>query len=222
MFAILLTDKMDGLYAIILSFPTIIFTVFLLVTVIYWLISFLGVVDIDALDVDADISGDNSSGVNGIAGLAMKLGLNGVPLPIIVTLITLIGWFVSYYATFFLFKFLPDLILISFVARLGILLVSLWSAIFLTARIIRPLRTFFKQAEQEVEKNIVGQLAIVRTGRVDGEFGEAAVEDGGAGLLVKIRPYKNETFKRGDRVILLEYHQEENIYKVISEEEFKH
>lgn len=219
MFAILLTDKMDGFYSIIVSFPTIIFTVLLIVCVFYWLISFLGLVDIDALDLDADTGSDSSGGVNTVAGLAMKLGLNGVPLPIVVTFISLIAWFVSYYATYFASKYLPDLI--ELVARVGIFVISLWVAVLLTARIIRPLRAFFKQAEQDTEKKIIGQLAIVRTGRVDENFGEATVADGGAGLMVKVRPYKNETFKRGDRVILLEYLEELNIYKIISEADFK-
>jgi hypothetical protein len=51
-------------------------------------------------------------------------------------------------------------------------------------------------------------------------FGEATVEDGGAGLIVKVRAFKDEVFARGDKVVLLEYIEAENIYKVISEQEF--
>lgn len=219
MFAVLLTDKMDGFYAIVTSFPTVIFTVMLLVSIFYWLISFLGVIDFDALDVDAaaDSAGDGT-GINGIAGLAMKLGLNGVPLPIIVSLISGIGWLFSYYSVYFLAKLLP----VALMYLVGILIFSaaLYLATLLTAQIIKPLRKLFKQADQFIEHNIVGQVAIVRTGRVDQKFGEASVADGGAGLVVKVRAYKDEVFKRGDRVVLLEYVNSENHYKIIAESEF--
>ncbi len=216
MFAILLTDKMDGFYAIVTSFPTVIFSILLIVAIFYWLVAIFGVVDFDVLDVGD--AGDSGHGVNGIAGLAMRLGLNGVPLPIIVTLIALIGWFLCYYSVHFIYPFVPGVFEI--IAGAGIFIGASYVSIMLTAQIIKPLRSFFKQADQQVEKTIIGQVAVVRTGRVDKSFGEATVEDGGAGLVVKVRSYKDEDFSRGDRVVLLEYVASENIYKIISESEF--
>ncbi len=217
MFAILFTDKMDGFYAIITSFPTVIFTVMLLVSIFYWLISFLGVLDFDVLDADVG-DGVDAGANNGIAGLAMRLGLNGVPMPIIVSLISGIGWFISYYSVYFVSRLLPTTLV--YVIGIGIFIFSLYVAVRLTAIIIKPLRKLFKQADQYIERSIVGSVATVRTGRVDEKFGEASVEDGGAGLVVKVRPYKNEEFKRGDRVVLLEYIKEQGFYKIIHESEF--
>ena len=34
-------------------------------------------------------------------------------------------------------------------------------------------------------KHIIGQVAVVRSSRVDERFGEATMEDGGAGVAVK-------------------------------------
>ncbi len=215
MFTILLTDKMDGFYSIVTSFPTVIFSVFLIVSVFYWLISFLGVIDIDVLDTDIS---DGDVGVNGVAGLAMKLGLNGVPLPIIVSLISTTGWLFSYYIVYFGFPFVPDFFE-PFVG-IAVFIAALYAAIIVTAQVIKPLRKLFKLADQHIEKTIVGQVGIVRTGRVDKKFGEARVEDGGAGLLVKVRSYKDEVFERGDRIVLLEYVESKNIYKVVSESDF--
>ncbi len=215
MFAILLTDKMDGFYSIVTSFPTVIFSVFLIVSIFYWLISFLGVVDIDVLDTDL---ADGDVGGNGVAGLAMKLGLNGVPLPIIISLVSATGWFFSYYIVYFAFPFVPDFFE-PFVG-IAVFLAALYAAIVVTSQVIKPLRKLFKQADQHIEKTIVGQIGVVRTGRVDKDFGEATVEDGGAGLLVKVRSYKDEVFERGDRIVLLEYVESKNIYKVVSESDF--
>lgn len=215
MFAILLSDKMDGFYSIVTSFPTVIFSVFLIVSIFYWLISFLGVIDIDVLDAS-----DGDMGVNGVAGLAMKLGLNGVPLPIIISLVSVSAWFISYYTVHFAYPFIPGFY--EPFAGVTVFVLSLYIATLVTAQVIKPLRKLFKQADQYIEKSIVGQVAIVRTGRVDKSFGEANVEDGGAGLIVKVRSYKDEVFARGDKVVLLEYLESENIYKIISESDFSH
>ncbi|GAB1264219.1 hypothetical protein NBRC116493_10710 [Aurantivibrio infirmus] len=226
MFAIFLTEAMDPFYQNVTSFPTVFFSFFLILCFMYGCLAVLGLVDLDFLNFDipeADLdidAGDNLSNLNVLSGLLVKLKLNGIPIPFVIFLITLIGWFICYYAVYFIFPFVPDGI-IEFLVGIPILIGTLYAAAFITALIAKPLRPMFKAADQQVEKNIVGQIAVVRTTRVDGGFGEASVEDGGAGLIVKVRSYSDEVFARGDRVALIEYVKEEHVYKVISESEFK-
>ena len=226
MFAILLSDAMDPFYENITSFPTVIFSFFLILSFFYWIIAVLGLIDFDFLDfdipdVDADMgTGDGVDNVGVLAGLLMKLGLNGVPFPIVFSILSIIGWFICYYVVHFLFPFVPG-DLLEFIVGIPVFIGVLYVSTLITAQCIKPLRSIFQAANQEVQKNIVGKLAIVRTNRVDKTFGEANVEDGGAGLIVKVRSFKDEEFKRGDRVVLLEYSEEENSYKVISEDDFK-
>ena len=225
MFAIFLTEAMDPFYQNVTSFPTLIFTILLLLCIFYWLLAVLGVVDLDFLDIDvpdadADLStGEDISGAGVLGGLLLKLGLNGVPFPIVFTLVSLFGWFISYYVVHFTFAYVPG-DLLKFLVGIPVLIGSLYISAVITGLIIKPLRPIFKSANQQVEKVIVGQIAVVRTARVDKSFGEATVEDGGAGLIVKVRSYNEESFKRGDRVALLEYLPNENVYRVISEAEF--
>jgi hypothetical protein len=47
------------------------------------------------------------------------------------------------------------------------------------------------------------------------------LEDGGAGLILRVRADEALGFKRGDRVVLLEYLAAEHAYRVITEEEFR-
>jgi len=223
MFAIFFTDAMDPFYLNITSFPTVVFTLLLLFCIFFWLFAVVGVVDLDFLDFDipnTDTSvNDGLSGAGLLGGLLMRFKLDGVPIPIIVTLISLIGWFISYYIVHFLFEYLP-FDWLRYVVGLAVLTASLYVSAVLTGFIIRPLRSIFESADQEVQKKIVGQIAIVRTSRVDKTFGEAKVDDGGAGLIVKIRSYSEDVFNSGDRVVLLEYDEDKNIYRVISESEF--
>jgi len=231
-FAILLTEAMNPFYQNISSFPTVFFTFFLALTTLYWLVAVLGLISIDILDFDfldiegADVSGDLDMGeatdltnANVLAGLMLRLGLNGVPVTIIISLISLFGWILSYYSVYLLFSLVPDGIL-QYLAGIPILLVSLYVAAMITAFVIKPLRPLFKKAHQTTEKYVLGQVAIVRTSRVDESFGEAVMADGGAGLILKIRSSSDSHFKKGDKVVLFEYVKETNVYRVISEQEF--
>ncbi|ROS01801.1 hypothetical protein EDC56_2249 [Sinobacterium caligoides] len=227
MFAILLTEGMDPFYQNIASFPTVFFTFFLLMSALYWLVAVLGFVDLDILDIDIpDADGElgvnstsNLTNLDTLAGLMLRYGLNGVPVTIILSIMTLCGWLICYYMVHFLFQFVEPGFF-RYMAGLPVLAFSLYVSVQLTAFIIKPLRPLFNKSQQQTVKYILGQSAIVRTSRVDGEFGEAVLEDGGAGLILKVRTRGGERFTKGDRVVLLEYSKERNSYSVISEEEF--
>ena len=225
MFAIFFSDVMDPFYKNVVSFPTVVFTVCIVFCLFYWLIAVLGLIDFDFLDFDipdGDVDFGPDSGVDNVgvlAGLLMKLGLVGVPFPIVFSILSIIGWFISYYAVYFIFPWIPEGPL-QFLAGIPMLLVTLYLTALITGKIIKPLRPVFQATNQEVQKQIIGKEAVVRTSRVDANFGEATVEDGGAGLIVKVRSFRDETFQRGDTVVLLEYIETENVYKVIAKNEF--
>lgn len=224
MFAIFLTEGMNPFYQNIASFPTLIFTFFLAITVLYWLIAILGLVDMDILDFDLDTDLDlnpESTATNPdvLAGLMLRFGLTGVPVTIIVSLISLLGWLLCYYLAHFLLPLVEPGVF-RYLLGLPILLASLYIAVMITAVLIKPLRPLFLKAQQQTVKQLLGQVAIVRTSRVDSGFGEAVLEDGGAGLILKVRATDQQQFKKGDRVVLLEHLQQENVYRVVSEREF--
>jgi membrane protein implicated in regulation of membrane protease activity len=226
MFAILLSKNMDPFYHNIASFPTVFFTFFLALTVLYWLVAILGLIDIDFLDFDVpdhsglDFNTDHTfSATDALAGLMMRLGLNGVPVTIIISFISLFGWIFSYFIVYFLFGMIPDGWL-HYLAGIPVILVSLYIASYLTAWVIRSLRPLFKKSQQQTEKLILGQKAKVRSSRVDEGFGEAIVEDGGAGLILKVRAEPGKQFQKGDFVVVLEKIDDKGIYLVISEEDF--
>ena len=142
----------------------------------------------------------------------LRFGLQGVPVTVIISFISLFGWLLSYYIVHFLFGIVPDGLL-RFLAGIPVLLGTLYMSVMITSVVVKPIRPLFKKAQQQTVKYVLGQSAIVRTSRVDAEFGEAVLEDGGAGLILKVRATGDETFVRGDRVVLLE-HIKEKIYTV--------
>ena len=224
MFAVLLSDGMDPFYQNISSFPTLIYTVLLVVCVIYWAGAVLGFIDLDIIDLDLD-SFDTSGGDSThatpdvLAGLMLRFGLNGVPVTVSISIVVLIGWLLCYYAVHFLFPLVPGRFL-EFMVGIPVFLGSLYISARIAGVLIRPLRPLFQKATQETLKHVLGQTAVVRTSRVDNDFGEATLEDGGAGLILKVRTTGDDRFTKGDRVELYEHLDEQNVYRVISEEEF--
>ncbi|MEL7311904.1 MAG: DUF1449 domain-containing protein [Pseudomonadota bacterium] len=223
MFAILLSEKMDPFYQNISSFPTVLFTILLVLCVLFWAGAVLGFVDLDILDIDTDLGDLNSdsshTGPDVLAGLLLRLGLTGVPVTVSLSILVLFGWIICYYAVFLINPIVPGRLL-EVLVGIPIFVGSVYVAALITAQLIKPLRPLFEKATQETHKQLLGQVAIVRTSRVDRDFGEATVEDGGAGLILKVRTTGSDTFKRGDRVVLIERIDDASMYRVVSEDEF--
>ena len=212
---------MDNLTVNILAYPVLPYTLLTGLVFIYWLVAALGFLDIDVLDIespDGDLDGDS---FDALAGLLMKLGLNGVPLTLVITFISLYGFIAVAVPSMFLEVFMVGNITKLLIGT-PLLIAVTYVAIKLTSISIIPLRKFFKKMEVYTEKKLIGQVCTVRTSKVTQEFGEATFNDGGAGLILKIRAPEEKGFKNGDTVILLEYLEHDDAYRVVSEDDFKY
>jgi hypothetical protein len=192
------------------------------------LIAIVGLIDLDVLDIDVpDVEGELSATKTDLtagdvfAGWLLKFGLNGVPLTIIISIMSLMGWLACYFIVHFFFGSVPEGIL-RYLVGLPVLAGCLYFSAISTAVLIKPLRSIFKNATANSATDVLGQTAVVRSLRVDNAFGEVFLADGGAGLILKVRTWGTESFKKGDKVVLLEYLEAEYVYRVISEEEFRH
>lgn len=218
---------METFIRITASFPTVIFTFLVFLSILFWLSSFMGLIDVDALDVDVpEIDGqmalnsdEGDSLGEAFAGLLTKLGLNGVPVTIVITLMGFFGYLGSYYMAY-ISEFVLGIGITKWILSIPIFLVALYFSVRLTALMIRPIRKFYIKVSQNINKKILGQTALVRSLKLDFSYGEVIFDDGGAGLILKAKAKGNEVFGKGDRVVLLEHVSEGNFYYVISEKEF--
>ena len=196
-------------------YPTIIFTGLVMFVTLYWVVSLLGMADMDTVELGesgGEVADLSSTGF--FTGLMLKFGLYGVPLIIILSLISLIGWLLSYLYTSFLHQYFDSGILYYLFgtgALVFVLVVSMW----LTGLIISPIRKNIAKIPKRNSSNNVGKIAVVRTLSVTDKHGEAVLNDGGAGLILKIRSDMSENqLKQGDKVVLVEYLDDTNTYRV--------
>lgn len=200
-------------------YPTIIFTGLVMFVTLYWVVSLLGMADMDSVDfgesgADIDVSTLSSTGF--FTGLMLKFGLYGVPLIIILSLVSLIGWLLSYLYTSFLHQYF-DSGLLYYLFGTGALIFVLVMSMWLTGIIISPIRKNIAKMPKRNASSNIGKIAVVRTLSVTDKHGEAELNDGGAGLILKIRSDNNDSLlKQGDRVLLVEYLDEANTYSVVA------
>lgn len=222
---------MELFFSTIASFPTVIYTFLVFVAIIFWGVAALGLLDIDVLDFgSADTAGMDSgdisdaSDVHGgwFAGFLMKLGLDTVPVTIVLTVFFLVGWVLSYIIQILIFSIPLGILRIP--VGIVIFLVTLFPSAYATGWLCKPLRRLFKKLNEQQSavsaKSLIGQVAVVRSGKVTETFGEAIYDDKAAGLHLRIRADESLGLTRSDRVVLIEY-LENGAYRVVSEDEFK-
>jgi hypothetical protein len=71
------------------------------------------------------------------------------------------------------------------------------------------------------QRPMLGRHAEVRSPEITRTHGQVWLDDGGAGLILQARAEKSGQFVRGDHVVLIEYLEQQNAYRVISGEEFE-
>ncbi|PYC36200.1 OB-fold-containig protein [Pseudomonas protegens] len=204
----------------VLSFPTVLFSFMLCLAVIYWAVVAMGMLEVDLLDFEADSLLEGAHATEGLAGLLIKFKLNGVPVTLVLTLLMFFSWSLTYFAELYVLSHLP-LGWLRYPLGLLLAVVALFLAAPISAAICRPLRPLFHKMEATSSQSVLGQTAVVRSGRVTLEHGEAVLENGGAGLILRVRADEARAFKRGDRVVLLEYLEAQHAYRVITEDEFR-
>jgi hypothetical protein len=202
-----------------LTLPTLLYSIALAVCVLYWLLAATGLVDADGPEglFGGDAEGDGDA--SGVAAMLAKLGLAGVPVMIVLTVLALVGWLGTYFVQLLMLQHLPPMLRV--VAGLAIALLMLVPGAFATSLLLRPLSRLLLRLRPPAEPSILGRTAIVSTPSVAGDYGQATMDDGGAGLILQIRHSDPDRFKRGDRVVLIEYLQQQHAYRVISEEQFQ-
>lgn len=206
--------------AVALTFPTVLFGMLLGVAMLYWLLAATGLVQIDVLDGLLDGGGESFSGeAGGVTGPLMRFGLGGVPATLALTVLLLFAWLLSYFGTVWVLQgSVIGVFTLGWGTRLAILAGALVGALPLTALSLRPARRFFARLQPVPQASLLGRTGVVRSPALTDTQGTVSIEDGGAGLVLQARDATGR-FRRGDRVVLTEYLQVLNAYRVAAQDE---
>ncbi|MES9993417.1 MAG: hypothetical protein ABW098_15815 [Candidatus Thiodiazotropha sp.] len=216
---------MDSFTDVISSYPTSVYTVVLGIMLVFWIFAILGMFDIDILPGDAgddvfdgDIEFDAE--MPGFIGLLHTLGLTGVPLTLVISIIALLGFILSYFASIWILLPLGS-DLLRYLIGTAILAASCAVAIPITAQAIKPMKPLFVKHYAPSKRDYIGHPCVVTSSTVNSEFGIGTVETRGAPLQIDIRTQAGEVYAKGETLRIAEYDPAKDSFEVISEEKFQ-
>ena len=200
-----------------LTFPTVLYSGLLSIVTLYWIFSIIGFFDIDVLDINTELDMEAEGDISFLGQFLSKFKLDGVPLTISLSLIILFSWVLCFLVTYWFSSQIPQEWL-RVIVGLWIIVLAPFITVPIVFIIIAPLKPLFTQQQECSAKDIIGQVAIVRSSKVTANFGEASFDNGGASLILKIRTTQSNKLKRGDQVILKKYNIEKHSYFVIAKQ----
>lgn len=181
---------MGDLVGAAFGFPAVLFTFALVVVVGYWALVIVGGLGVDSLDSDggADASGALSA-----------IGLGGVPASVTLSVLIAVAWFGSFTGS----AALPQ---DNFLTDVGILVGALIIAWLATKLLSIPLKRMFPDEKLPTRSDFLGQVCVIRTGRVDAKFGQAEVTaDDGSSALVQVRQTGEYELGAGENALIYDY-----------------
>lgn len=217
---------MTEFLSIILTFPTLLYTGLLGFTLLYWLVSIMGLADFDFegedLDVDSFEVAENLENVDGSdvvdsSGFLSKFKLDGIPLTISISFVIFLSWIISFLVVYYYQEEVTDG-WVKILVGVWVVILAPFVAAPIVGVLLSPLRPLFEKMKQDSEgrkaNSLVGKKAVVRTSKVTMSFGDADITSDGASLILKIRAKEPNVLRRGDKVIITQYYPKENIYMV--------
>lgn len=151
-------------------------------------------------------------GASFLGTLFLTLKLRNVPMTLVLSMWLLFSWTATSLLQASLLPkmtFAPPWVSGSLLA-LGALVVSLP----LTSVFVRPLGRLLKVEKPTSKKAIIGKIVKIDTTRVDADFGSAKAEDGGAGLIIRVRCDSENTLTRGSKALVVSYDPKRDAYEV--------
>ena len=185
---------MGDFVAAALSFPAVLFTFLLLVVIGYWVAVLIGSLDTDSLDFDD------------AAGALGALGLGGVPVAVVLSVLIALSWFFS----------LVGGVLLGGALFAVVVLLGALAAAWLCARLlVLGLRRVLPAGAEPSRVDFVGKLCVIRTGRVDADFGQAEVTAAdGSSAVIQVRQPGNDPLAAGDSALIFDFDAEREFFWV--------
>lgn len=216
---------MNELIQIAFHPSNLLYTILLMVVLVYWLTVFLGLLDLEFLDIDMDLDidvdmdldvdldldvdadmdldSDTDVDVNGgswfLKGMSF-FNLGKIPFMVFLSFLSLSMWAIAMFATEAFSSILPWIGLI-------ILLPNFLVSLFITKVVTWPMLPIFKALNKEASTNkeLVGKVAILKMDAYPSKRSQAELQANGHTFLLNVRSEDENILKKGTKVLLVEY-----------------
>ncbi|WP_426341428.1 ubiquinone biosynthesis protein [Pseudoduganella sp. S-14] len=196
-------------WQILASFPTAIPSVLLIILLVYWTFSLVGV-----LDLGENIEGDaDHADLETLASWLVALGLGGVPFSIVATLLVFFTWLPTALLHEYVLAWLPAGVLQWF-GGVVVLLAAAGFGVWLSARVVKPLRPLFVKHHAPENRSLVGRTCRIVTLSVDEKFGRAEVETSGASLNIRVWASAPNSLGKDALAVIVAYDEALQQYEV--------
>lgn len=232
---------MQEFFSAIIGSPTVLFTVALIVIILYWLMVIVGAIGVDILHVgeaagakiEGMVGGAVEGKIEGMAEAATEAAVEGHveghvgaaasgggflamlgfgKIPATVVISSLVLW--SWAACVLLVKFGGRLGLPEISLQLGAPVLAMFVAGVLTGTIVRVISRFIVHHEPLRRADLIGKLCTITTGRVDANFGTALISEHGVDLTVDVRCDPPNALRRHAMAVIVSHDAEHNFFIV--------
>lgn len=218
----------------------IVYSVFLILILLYWMTVFIGLLDMSSFDVDMDLDADVDMDLDVDVDADVDVDVDAdveVEKEIAIDGAGGASVFLTF-LSFLNFGKVPFMVLMSFLALsmwsfamaeaqyLGITSFQ-WSAIFFVPNLVvgflvtkivtQPLKPIFKEEENEFKthKDIIGKTGEVILKTDDQNLGQVEIEGKQLGkILITVKADKGYSLQNGDQALVIAYEEEDNYYVV--------
>lgn len=201
-----------------LTMPTLVFSVLLLLVVLYWSLSLLGGIDLEILEGLGEVAeaAEAGEGLVETPGFLSKAGFGDLPRSITWSLVILFGWIASYALNAF-FPQVREIATRGLVLALAVGGVSLVLGVAATALAVQPLRKLAEANAGTRRQELVGKTCTIKTRSVDERFGQAEVDDGA--MLIQVRVEGPNAFTSGSKALVSGYDRKREVFLIVPYEE---
>lgn len=222
---------MDDFFDIAFSLPTVVFTVSSILFLGFWMLTSLIGAGADAFDdldiefdadtdIELDAGGDATSSSGVVRSALEMLGITHMPLLLALNLESLIAWLMS---MIFMTIFSGVDGILGGIVGLAVLIVSFLIGVMITTAIGRRWAHVFRPTYALRQRELVGSVCTITTGRVTADFGQAEVRAGdGGSLIVQVRCAKENDLTSGDRALIFDHDITNGVFSISPDKSLAH
>jgi hypothetical protein len=211
----------------VFSPPNVVLTTLFILVFVYWLLVIIGALDTEFLDVEVDVDSDidldmdvdadidadldsdvDAGSVDWLNSALSFFNLGQIPFMVFLTFWILPAWGITMITN-------DQLGISSFWVGLATSVIALFISAFIAKYLTLPFVHFFAHAQKEEEDtNVIGKTCLITSGSSAGATGQAEVRTGGSPYLLNIRSFDNGLMIRGQKALIIEYREDNNVYIV--------